>query len=227
MPKVKTTERQKMEMQAEYESGALNNREIAEKYNVGESYIRKLAKQENWQKGKEKEYYDAKKIAVEKEILAKCKSDDKEYQIITKISTEAEKHGKEIAETKLSIEARQTKATEQGYEILNGYLGELLDVISNSKASSEAVETFEYDEKGNLETKRIVSKASKYKIINETKAIELLKGLGILQSLPSVAIQNNNTNAQQNNNTDIKVETQFSKISEQEAFQEFCKKIGK
>jgi hypothetical protein len=59
------------------------------------------------------------------------------------------------------------------------------------------------------------------------KIVAMMQAFGILQTTPTVGVQVNNTNAQQNNNTDIKVETQFSKISEQEAFQEFCKKITK
>lgn len=188
-------ERQILEMQAYYESGKYSNvkiaKLIAEEHNIiiGESTVRFYRDKEGWIKGKEKEYYDAKKITKEKEILAQFKTDDKEAQRLDKISTEAEKHAQEIAEAKLEIEARQVRIKAQGHRLLEEYLDELLDVRKNAKTSSETIETFEYDEKGLLQTKNTISKASKYKIINEIKAIELLKGLGVLQTTPTVAMQ--------------------------------------
>lgn len=182
------------EIKAKYESKAGTIQELATEYGLNRQYLTEYAKKEKWERGKQKEYYNAKKVVALKETLAKAKEDESEYKIITNISKDAEKKGKEIAQIQLDQEAEMEKARLNGVQIVNALAIEMLNLIQNGNASGGTVEDFEYDNKGKLIKKKTISKDSKTKILSELKVIDFLKSLNVLQTNPTVAIQNNNSN---------------------------------
>ena len=197
-----------IEMQALFESGNYSNVKITEsikdKYNISisEGTVRNYIKIKGWIKGRQKEYYNAKKFTKERETLAKYAEDESEAKVTAKVGKIAERKAREISEIKIKKQLEQEKAEEYAMQIRTLLLQDVLNVVQNGNASEGVMESFEYNQQGKMETKKIVSKSSKYKILNDIKYTELLKGLGMLQTQPTVAIQNNQSNTQE-----VKVES--------------------
>ena len=184
------------EIQAKYEGKIGTVQELANEYGIAREYLTRYAKKHKWVRGKEQEYYNAKKFTKEKETLAKYAEDEQEEKIIAKVGEIAERKAREISEIKISKKLEEEKAQEYALRIRSLLLEDMIKVLENGNSSDGIMESFEYNQQGKMETKKTVSKASKYKILNDVKYIDLLKGLGLLQTQPTVAIQNNNTNNQ-------------------------------
>jgi hypothetical protein len=191
-----------LEMQALFEGSDYGSVKIAEIINerhkiaITEGAVRHYAKKEGWLKGKKKEYYNAKKIAKIQELTAMAKQDDEEYKLITKISKQAEKEGEKIAEIKINKELEMQKAEYLGIQLRNAVIEEVMNVFKNASDNSAIVENFQYDANGKLSVKETASKDSKSKILRDLNIIELMKGLGALQTQPTALIQNNNIGSQ-------------------------------
>jgi hypothetical protein len=189
--------------------------------------IERFAKAEKWERGKLKPIYEATKLVQIDNILTKFKT--KEEKIATNVITKkAKAEGTKKAELILQSDNYKLKMdnamAEIGVEYTRTFL-ESLQNIKNGKLVDMEVEGTTLDEKG--KPAKVIKRTTSLRPKEFDKIITMMQAFGILQPTPTVAMQVNNTNTQQNNNTGIKVETQFSKISEQEAFQEFCKKIAK
>ena len=178
----------------------------------------------------ENRIYDAQKIVHKEKILKQFKKQEEQIKddIITKQAT-ADATQEAIVLVNLEKERNKlTQITLENAYIVNQYI---LDLVKKGQTAKMVEEDIVAE--GGVKTgeKKQTKTVEEHKIPEVVRASEMiiktLYGLGVLQTTPTVAMQVNNTNAQQNNNTDIKVEAQFSKISEQEAFQEFCKKIAK
>jgi DNA-directed RNA polymerase subunit H (RpoH/RPB5) len=230
MPTVKIEKESELyfEVKAKYESSQFADETLAKTYGISGKQLVRIAKRDKWVKGKQAEYYDAKKIVALQETMAKAKKDDNEYKVITKVSKEAQKEGEKLALRTLKSEnykiEMENKLAEVGMKYIEKF-ADALDNIKNGKVVDTEIEGIVIDDNGkpaNLVKKTTVLRPKEFE-----KIVAMMQAFGILQTTPTVGVQVNNTNAQQNNNTDVKVETQFSKISEQEAFQEFCKKITK
>ena len=189
---------QLIEMQALFESDHYSNTEITQiikqKYNITitEGTVRHKAKTLGWVRGRVKEYYNAKKFIKERETLAKYTEDEKEEKIIAKVGKVAERKAREISEIKINKQLEEEKAQEYALKIRSLLLEDMIKVLENGNASDGIMKSFEYNNQGKVETEKTVSKASKYKILNDVKYIDLLKGLGLLQTTPTVAMQVNN-----------------------------------
>ena len=248
MPKASKEQTLKVKLQARalFELGKYTQEEICEaiKKSGGALTRKTLAKWINedandvWKVRDltENRIYDAQKIVHKEKILTQFKKQEEQIKddIITKQAT-ADATQEAIVLVNLEKERNKlTKETLENAYIVNQYILDLVKKGRTAKMVEEDV-IWEGEKMKDRDTGQPLKKQTKtveeHKIPEVVRASEMiiktLYGLGVLQTTPTVAIQNNNTNAQQTNNTDIKVETQFSKISEQEAFQEFCKKIGK
>jgi hypothetical protein len=184
------------EIQARYESKECTVQELADKYGVTREYLTRYAKQNEWVRGEQK------KFIKQREILKQQVRDGIKAKVEEKVNEAVEIHSQQISEIKVDAEIEKCKAQAHTWKILNSLLSDVVEVATNGSKSDATVESFEYNEKGRVETKKTVSKSSKYKILNEIRLIDLLKGTGILQAQPQVAIQNN-----QNNKQEVKVDT--------------------
>ena len=193
---------QLIEMQALFEGSDYGGVKIAETINerhnvkITEGTVRHYAKKEKWVKGEKKEYYNAKKVAKIQELTARAKQDDEEYKLITKISKQAERDGTKIAEIKINKELEMQKAEYLGIQLRNAVMEEVMNVFKNASDNSAIVENFQYDANGKLSVKKTASKDSKSKILRDLNIIELMKGMGALQT------------PQQQNNTQINIGSQ-------------------
>jgi|LakMenE18May11ns_1017448.scaffolds.fasta_scaffold9614394_2 hypothetical protein len=242
MPKASREQTLKVKLQARalFELGKYTLEEICEaiKKSGGSVSRQTLAKWINedandvWQirNPSENRIYDAQKIVHKEKIMKQFKKQEEQIKddIITKQATV---DATQEAIVLVNLEKERNKLTKETLEnayIVNQYILDLVKKGRTAKMVEEDIVSF-----GGVKTgeKKQTKTVEEHKIPEVVRASEMiiktLYGLGVLQTTPTVAMQVNNTNAQQNNNTDIKVETQFSKISEQEAFQEFCKKIAK
>lgn len=248
MPKASAEATLKVKIQARalFETGKYTQEEICEaiKKNGGSLSRKTLIKWINedpddiWKvrDPAENRIYDAQKIVHKEKILKQFKKEEEQIKddIITKQATA---DATEEAIVLINLEKERNKLTKKMLEsayVVNQYIINLVQKGRTAKMVEEDV-IWEGQKMKDWDTGQPLKKQTKtveeHKIPEVVRASEMiiktLYGLGVLQTTPTVAMQVNNTNAQQNNNTDIKVETQFSKISEQEAFQEFCKKIAK
>jgi len=237
MPKATKEDTLKKKMQARvlFELGKYTDEDIAQKVNIDRKTLRKWKTQDANDVWKvrdlaENRIYDAQKIVHKEKILKQFKKQEEQIKddIITKQAT-ADATQEAIVLVNLEKERNKlTKETLENAYIVNQYI---LDLVKKGRTAKMVEEDIVAE--GGVKTgeKKQTKTVEEHKIPEVVRASEMiiktLYGLGVLQTTPTVAMQVNNTNTQQNNNTDIKVETQFSKISEQEAFQEFCKKIAK
>lgn len=85
-----------------------------------------------------------------------------------------------------------------GIQLRNALCEEVINVFKNGSDNITIVETFQYDANNKLSVKKTASKDSKSKILRDLNIIELMKGLGALQTQTTALIQNNNnqTNSQ-------------------------------
>ena len=191
--KIKKDSEEYYEIKARYESSQCSDEILAESYNISAKQLVRIAKKNNWNKGEKKEYYNAKKVAKIQELTARAKQDDEEYKLITKISKQAEREGTKIAEIKINKELEMQKAEYLGIQLRNAVIEEVMNVFKNASDNSAIVENFQYDANGKLSVKKTASKDSKSKILRDLNIIELMKGLGALQT------------PQQQNNTQINI----------------------
>ena len=194
--KIKKDSEEYYEIKARYESSQCSDEILAESYNISAKQLVRIAKKNNWKKGEKKEYYNAKKVAKIQELTAMAKQDDEEYKLITKISKQAEREGTKIAEIKINKELEMQKAEYLGIQLRNAVMEEVMNVFKNASDNSAIVENFQYDANGKLSVKKTASKDSKSKILRDLNIIELMKGMGALQT------------PQQQNNTQINIGSQ-------------------
>ena len=215
--KIKKDSEEYYEIKARYESSQYSDEILAEIYNISAKQLVRIAKKNNWKKGEKKEYYNAKKVAKIQELTARAKQDDEEYKLITKISKQAEKEGTKIAEIKINKELEMQKAEYLGIQLRNAVYEEVINVFKNGSENSAIVENFQYDANGKLSVKKTASKDSKSKILRDFNIIELMKGLGALQT------------PQQQNNTQINIgsQPQIQNIPLEVATQEEAEEIKK
>jgi len=213
--KIKKDSEEYYEIKARYESSQCSDEILAESYNISAKQLVRIAKKEGWVKGKKKEYYNAKKVAKIQELTAMAKQDDEEYKLITKISKQAEKEGTKIAEIKINKELEMQKAEYLGIQLRNAVIEEVMNVFKNASDNSAIVENFQYDANGKLSVKKTASKDSKSKILRDLNIIELMKGLGALQTQPTALIQNNNNQASSQGGEANKIE--YTKEAEMKA----------
>ena len=202
-PKVHKDSEQYYEIKAKYEAGDTLDEIIAfckERYviDITRRTIERFSVSGKWQKGRLKDLYDAKKLVKVQDILNQFKPENERigYDIL---EIEAEKQAKKNAELEIKLKQqelarieRQQKVKDYGTDLLLDIMEELQSIIKNGKESDGTIETFEYDSKGKLATKKMISKASKYKIMKDAGFIDILKGVGALMPTPTALIQNNN-----------------------------------
>ena len=202
------TQEQLIEMQALFEGSGYGSVKIAEimhqRHNVTitEGSVRHYAKKEGWVKDKKKEYYNAKKVAKVEETLAKAKSQDKEYKLITKISKQAEAEGEKVALLTMRGELFRQ-------QIEDKYARIILSALDNMKTAQELIKSgkvtdTEFEYLGNVIDKE-TGKVVKAKILKKTRVllpkdqidfIKIGQGFGFIQT------------PQQQQNTQINIGTQ-------------------
>ena len=196
------------------------------KIEISRKTIERFATEGKWERGKSKSVYEATKLVEMDKVLNEFKSKPEKIAAQT-ISKKAKDEGVKKAELILQSEnykiEMENKLAQVGMKYLDKF-EDALDNIKNGKVVDTEIEGIVIDDNG--KPANIIKKTTVLRPKEFEKIVGMMQAFGILQTTPTVTMQVNNTNAQQNNNADIKVETQFSKISEQEAFQEFCKKIG-
>jgi hypothetical protein len=205
--KILKNSEQYYEVKAKYEAGDTLDEIIVfykKKYDIDitRRTIERFSVDGKWQKGRLKDLYDAKKLVKTQDILNQFKP-DVERKGLDILETEAERQAKENAEREIRLKEqelirreKQQKAKDYGTDLLLDIMETLKNIVTSGEESDNATETFEYDNRGKLETKNIISKASKYKIMKDAGLIDILKGIGTLNPTPTVAIQNNQTNNQ-------------------------------
>ena len=197
MPTVKIEKESELyfEIKAKYESSQFADETLAKTYDISGKQLVRIAKRDKWVKGKQAEYYDAKKIVALQETMAKAKKDDNEYKVITKVSKEAQKEGEKLALRTLKSESykieMENKLAEVGMKYLDKF-ADALDNIKNGKVVDTEIEGVVMDENGKLAN--IIKKTTVLRPKEFEKIVAMVQAFGILQTTPTVAIQNNNSN---------------------------------
>ena len=200
-----------LEMQALFEGSDYGSVKIAEiiserhKIAITEGSVRHYAKKGGWVKGKKKEYYNAKKLAKVEETLAKAKSQEKEYKLITKISKQAEKEGERVA-----LLTMQNETFKQ--QIEHQYAKAMMSLLQNFNTTQELTKSgkvtdteFEYlgkvvdKESGKEVLGTVIRKTTTLRIKDYPDLVKIGQGLGFLQT------------PQQQQNTQINIGTQQTK----------------
>lgn len=201
--KVEKDSKEYFELKKKYESGLYTNKQLSNEYNITPMTLHRHAKEGKWQKGITKEIYDAKKIAARQEILDNFKPEI-EKQAIQSINKKIINEVKKSVEVEMSVKAKELQAREKAQDILLHLLNDIADELINGSKNDGSLEEFEYDGSGKLSKKKVANKSSKYAIIKMLGVTELLKGTGVLNTAPSIAIQNNNTNTQESTGSGVK-----------------------
>ncbi len=197
MPTVKIEKESELyfEIKAKYESSQFADETLAKTYDISGKQLVRIAKRDKWVKGKQAEYYDAKKIVALQETMAKAKKDDNEYKVITKVSKEAQKEGEKLALRTLKSESykieMENKLAEVGMKYLDKF-ADALDNIKNGKVVDTEIEGVVMDENG--KPANIIKKTTVLRPKEFEKIVAMMQAFGILQTTPTVAIQNNNSN---------------------------------
>lgn len=212
------------EIKAKYESKC-KVEPLAKEYGLTREYLSWYAKQEKWERGKLKSIYDATKIFEQEKILTQFKKDnEKKADLI--LSQKAKEEGEKLAIRKLQSESYkieiENKLAEVGMKYLDKF-ADSLDNIKGGKVVDTEIEGVVIDENGkpaNIITKTTVLRPKEFE-----KVIAMMQAFGILQTTPTVAIQNNNNaEAKVENKT---IDEQLEKIKHRADFQEFVGKLKK
>lgn len=215
------TQEHLIEMQALFEGSEYGSVKIAETINerhnvkITEGTVRHYAKKEGWVKGKKKEYYNAKKVAKVEETLAKAKSQDKEYKLITKISKQAEKEGEKVALLTMQGETFKQQIENKYATIVNSILDNYqtsLDLIK-SKGGKVIDQDFEYigsvtdDKTGKVVKGNVTQKTRTLLPKDQIDIIKLGQGLTFLQTPQQQQNTQINIGTQQMQNVPVEVAT--------------------
>ena len=207
------TNEQIIEMQCLFESNLYSNIQIAKtmqencKKNITEGTVRHYAKKGNWQRGKKETIFEAKKVVATEDVLTLFKSEkeQKEYKALSK---QAEQEGEKVAIRKLQSESykieMENKLAEVGMKYLDKFT-DALDNIKNGKVVDTEIEGVVIDENG--KPANILKKTTVLRPKEFEKIVAMMQAFGILQTTPTVAIQNNN-------NAEAKVESKPQHITE-------------
>jgi hypothetical protein len=196
MPTVKIEKESELyfEIKAKYESSQFADETLANSYGISGKQLVRIAKRDNWAKGKQKEYYDAKKIVALQETMAKAKKDDNEYKVITKVSKEAQKAGETLALRTLQSEnykiEMENKLAQVGMKYLDKF-ADALDNIEGGKVVDTEIEGIVIDDNG--KPANIIKKTTVLRPKEFEKIVGMMQAFGILQTTPTVAMQVNNS----------------------------------
>lgn len=151
----------------------------------------------------ENRIYEAQKIVHKEKIMKQFKKQEEQIKddIITKQATE---DATQEAIVLVNLEKERNKLTKETLEnayAVNQYILDLVKKGRTAKMVEEDIVSFGGKKTGEKKQTKTVEE---HKIPEVVRASELmiktLYGLGVLQTTPTVAMQLNNTNAQQNNN---------------------------
>ena len=156
--------------------------------------IERFAKNGEWARGKTKSIYDATKLIEKEKILTQFKKDnEKKADLI--LSQKAKQEGKKKAELILQSEnykiEMENKLAEVGMKYLDKF-ADALDNIKNGKVVDTEIEGVVIDENG--KPANIIKKTTVLRPKEFEKIVAMMQAFGILQTTPTVAIQNNNSN---------------------------------
>jgi len=183
------------EIKAKYEAKSSTVDELANEYNVGRPYLTMYAKRHKWERGKTKEIYDAKKLVEMDKVLSEFKK--KPEKIASQvISKEAKKEGAKKAELMLQSENYKLEMENKLAEVGRRYLDKMLDSldnIKNGKVVDTEVEGVVIDDNG--KPANIVKKTTVLRPKEFAEITKMMQAFGILPQTPTVAIQNNNAQA--------------------------------
>ena len=198
MPKVKIPKDSELyfELKALYETGNFTNDELGVKFDINEKHVRRFAKEGKWERGKEKEYFDAKKLVSATKVIDEFKP-AKEKNAREMLDKQAEKAGLEFAKNKMHGETLREMLDAKVKELAITIIDQALQHTAQGGNKEQIEEDFYYGEAG-LEHKSTIKTLSSFDVLKKLGITgnDLLKGLGVLQPTPTVAIQNNNTNNQ-------------------------------
>lgn len=155
--------------------------------------IERFAKNGEWERGKTKTIYDATKLIEKEKILTQFKKDnEKKADLI--LSKKAKQEGKKKAELILQSEnykiEMENKLAEVGMKYLDKF-ADALDNIKNGKVVDTEIEGVVIDDNGKPAT--LVKKTTVLRPKEFEKIVSMMQAFGILQTTPTVAIQNNNS----------------------------------
>lgn len=181
------------EIKAKYEAKVGTVLELAKENNMTREYLSYYAKQEGWERGKTKTIYDATKLIEKEKILTQFKKDnEKKADLI--LSKKAKQEGKKKAELILQSEnykiEMENKLAEVGMKYLDKF-ADALDNIKNGKVVDTEIEGVVIDDNGKPAT--LVKKTTVLRPKEFEKIVSMMQAFGILQTTPTVAIQNNNS----------------------------------
>lgn len=193
------------EIKGKFESKAGTIQELATEYDVTREYLTRYAKAEKWERGKTKSIYDATKLIEKEKILTQFKKDNEKKADLT-LSKKAKEEGKKKAELILQSEnykiEMENKLAEVGMKYLDKF-SDALDNIKNGKVVDTEVEGIVIDDNG--KPANIIKKTTVLRPKEFEKIVAMMQAFGILQTTPTVAIQNNN-------NAEAKVENKTTEI---------------
>lgn len=212
------------EIKAKYEAESCNIGELAKEYGVGRPYLTMYAKKHQWERGKTKTIYDATKLVEMDKVLNEFKS--KPEKIANKVITkQAQKEGAKKAELILQSENYKleiaNKLAEAGMKYLDKFI-DALDNIKNGKVVDTEVEGVIIDDNG--KPANVIKKTTVLRPKEFEKIVNLMQAFGILQTTPTVAIQNNNTTTQEVKvHTEAETNKKFGELLQDNHFQNFVK----
>jgi len=196
------------EIKGKFESKVGTVQELATEYNLSREYLTRYAKAEKWERGKTKAIYEATKLVEMDKVLTEFKS--KPEKIASKVITkQAQKEGIKKAELILKSENYQielsNKLADAGMKFVDTFI-DALDNIKNGKVIDTEVEGITIDDNG--KPANVITKTTALRPKEFEKIVNMMQAFGILQTQPSIAIQNNNHNPQE-----TKIEKEPNKIA--------------
>ncbi len=150
----------------------------------------------------ENRIYDAQKIVHREKIMKQFKKDELKVKddIITQKATE---DATQEAIVLINLEKERNKLTKETLEnayAVNKYILNLIKKGETAKLVEEDIVSFGGKKPGEIKQTKTVEEHKIPEVVRASEMmIKTLFGLGVLQTTPSVSVNNNNLNAQQNN----------------------------
>lgn len=166
-----------------------------------------------------KQIYDATLLVEKDKILSQFKP-KAEQDVKALLEAEVLQKAKELSAIELAVQHEAKTNELKARQLQTFMLDKAIEIVKKGKVNEEEIESFEY-EQNRLRTRTTTREKSLG--LRDFDVIKLMQGLGILQTTPTVAIQNNNSaEAKVENKT---IEGQIDKVKERADFQTYLKEL--
>lgn len=176
-----------------------------DRMNISERTLRNYKKENKggiWEVDEsKKQVYDATLLVKKDEILSQFKP-KVEQDVKALLEAEALQKAKDLSAIELAVQHEAKTNELKARQLQTFMLDKAIEIVKKGKVNEEEIESFEYEE-NRLRTRTTTREKSLG--LRDFDITKIMQGLGVLQTAPAVAIQNNN-------NAEAKVENKTTEI---------------